>query len=85
MTNQQAFIDTWSSAFSDLRPGDRTITNALRTLAQHPRVSTFDRSGPAWIDNLLRGLLQQRLIVEVKEAYPWHRFELTDAGRAALE
>jgi hypothetical protein len=57
---------------------------ALQTLARNPRVSTFDRSEHRWVDNLLRLLLQQRLIVEVAERYPWHRFELTDAGRSGL-
>lgn len=75
------FIDSFSGALADLPKGKRTTVDALQVLAEHPRVSTFDR-GPAWLESLLADLKQQGLIVEVDEPYPWHRFALTEAGKA---
>jgi hypothetical protein len=84
VSSNPIFLDTFTSEFSELRPGDRTIAMALQTLARNPRVSTFDRSEHRWVDNLLRMLLQQRLIVEVAERYPWHRFEITNSGKECI-
>lgn len=75
------FIDCFSGSLADLPKGKRTTVDALRVLAEHPRVSTFDR-GPAWLESLLADLKQKGLIVEVDEPYPWHRFALTEAGKA---
>ena len=54
-------------------------------LADDPRVSTFER-GPAWLESLLSELLKTGLLIEDKtEPYPWHRYALTEAGRAMLK
>lgn len=78
------FVDSFSGALADLPKGQRTTLDALRTLVEHPQVSTFDRSYLPWVDRLVRDLLAQGLIVEERVQYPWHRFALTDAGRVAL-
>ena len=57
--------------------------DALRVLADDPRVSTFER-GPAWLESLLSDLKFAGLIVELDEPYPWHRYALTDAGKAMI-
>lgn len=85
MRRSPIFLDSFSGALSDLKPANRTISAALRTLAESPRVSTFDRSEYRWINDLLRSLIDQGLIVEVAEAYPWHRYALTDAGKEAIK
>lgn len=78
------FFDCFSGALADTPKGQRGITSALQVLEHHPRVSTFDRSEHRWLDDLLRDMLQQRLIVEIAAGYPWHRFELMTAGRQML-
>ena len=77
-------IDTFTGSLSELPRGKRTVRNALRVLAADPRVSTFERGG-AWLESLLADLQAQGLVQEDKsEPYPWHRFNLTDAGRQML-
>lgn len=77
-------VDRFSGSLSELPRGKRTVQHALQALADDPRVSTFDRGG-AWLESLLADLQQQGLVVEDKaEPYPWHRFNVTDAGRQML-
>jgi hypothetical protein len=84
MTRRTIFIDCFSGPLANLQPGRRTIADGLRALALDPRVSTFDR-GTAWVDRLIRALLDAGLVVEDKmEPYPWHRFTLTAAARQLL-
>lgn len=85
MSRSPIFLDSFSGALADLKPANRTIAAALRTLAESPHVSTFDRSECRWINTLLRSLIDQGLIVEVSAAYPWHRFALTDAGKESIK
>lgn len=62
----------------------RTPAHALRVLADDPRVSTFERGTP-WLESLLDELKAGGLVIEDGgEPYPWHRFDLTDAGRRLL-
>jgi len=77
-------IDTFTGSLSELPRGKRTVRNALHVLAADPRVSTFERGG-AWLESLLADLQALGLVAEGKsEPYPWHRFNLTDAGRQML-
>ena len=78
-------IDSFSGAAADLKPRERTAENVLAVLAKSPRVSTWDMSGLAWLRNIIGDLKQRGLIVKVDEPYPWCRYALTDAGRAAQE
>ena len=78
------FIDSFSGALAALPKGQRGVINALQVLESHPMVSAFDRSEWRWLDDLLRHLLQQKLIAPVDAGYPWHRFVLTPAGRQIL-
>lgn len=78
------FLDSFSGALADLKTKQRTEENALAILAEHPRVSTWDMSENRWLCGLIDGLKQNGLIVEQTEPYPWHRFALTDKGRAKL-
>ena len=78
-------VDSFTGSAAELKRGERTVLKLLQALAADPRVSTFER-GTWWLENLLRDAQKQGLIVEDKsEPYPWCRFDLTDAGRAALE
>ena len=82
---RNVFLDSFSGAVSDLKPGMRTSGNVLRVLATDPRVSTWDMSELSWLRGCIRDLTWHKLIAEDKtEAYPWHRYPLTEAGRAAL-
>lgn len=78
-------IDSFSGAVTDLKPGQRTSDNVLAVLAKHPRVSTWDMSEYAWLRARITDLYQRGLVViDHSEPFPWVRYVLTDAGRAAL-
>ncbi len=80
----RVYIDSFTGSLGELPKGRRSVTNALRLLAKDPRVSTFERGTP-WLESLITKMKGQGLIVEdASERYPWHRFDLTDKGRAAL-
>lgn len=77
-------IDSFSGSLGELPKGRRTLVYALAVLADDPRVSTFER-GAGWLELLLHELQFNKLVIEDKaEPYPWHRFNLTDAGRQML-
>ncbi len=78
------YLDSFSGAAADLKKGQRTIENVLAVLANHPRVSTWDMSENLWLWRLIGELKRDGLVAELDEPYPWHRFALTDAGRAAM-
>lgn len=78
-------IDSFSGAASTLPKGRRTALDVLRTLARAPRVSTWDMSELRWLRSEINDLLKRGLIESAEEPYPWHRYVLTDAGRAAIE
>jgi hypothetical protein len=80
----RVIVCSFSGALADLPRGKRTTLDALQVLEKHPRVSTFDRSELPWLNRLLYDLLQQGLIFEMDEPYPWHRYELLSAGRQML-
>ncbi len=85
MRSTSVIVCSFSGSLGELPRGKRTVLNALRVLADDPRVSTFER-GPRWLESLLHELVSGALIVEDKaELYPWHRYTLTDAGRRMLE
>ena len=80
----RVIVCRFSGALADLPKGKRTILDALQALEKHPLVSTFDRGELPWMNRLLGELLHQGLILELKEEYPWHRYELMTAGRQML-
>lgn len=78
-------IDSFRGALAELPKGRRTELDALRVLAEHPRVSAFDLSEAPWLHRLVRGMQRAGLIEQDRaEPYPWHRFNITDKGRAML-
>jgi len=80
----RVILCSFSGSLGELPKGKRTVQNALQVLAADPRVSTFER-GTAWLESLLAELLGLGLVTEDHaEPYPWHRFNLTDEGRAVL-
>lgn len=81
----RAILCRFSGSLGELSKGHRTIAEALCVLSEDPRVSTFERGTP-WLERLLADLKAQGLIVEDEsEPYPWHRFNLTAAGRELVE
>jgi DNA-binding PadR family transcriptional regulator len=79
------FIDVFSGDAAYLPKGQRNSENVLQVLAKHPLVSTWDMSELSWLRAAIEDLEQHKFIVELDEPYPWHRYALTDAGRAVLE
>ncbi len=84
MRRLRVHLDSFSGSLGELPKGRRTLVYALAVLADDPRVSTFER-GVGWLELLLHELQFNKLVTEDKaEPYPWHRFNLTDAGRQML-
>lgn len=83
--DSRVIICSFSSPAAELPRGRRTPDQVLICLASNPRVSTFDMSEKRWLWRSVKSLLADKLIEEIKESYPWHRYRLTDAGRAALK
>ena len=79
------YLDSFSGPASDLKPSQRHPQSVLRVLAKHPRLSTWDMSEHAWLQGCISSLERSKQIVRLDEPYPWHRWELTDVGRQALE
>lgn len=79
-----AFLDSFSGDLADLKRGKRTTENALAVLDRNPMVSTWDMSENKWLYRLICDLKYSGLIVEQEQPYPWHRYGLTDAGKAHL-
>ncbi len=84
MKRMRVHLDSFSGSLGELPKGRRTLVYALAVLADDPRVSTFQR-GVGWLEALLRELQFNKLVMEDHaEPYPWHRFNLTEAGRQML-
>lgn len=84
MKRLRVHLDLFCGALAELPPSRRTVTAGLQALAHDSRVSTFERGTP-WLERLICDLVAGGLVVEDKaEPYPWHRFNLTDAGRTEL-
>lgn len=77
------FLDSFCGAIGELKRGHRTVLDGLRALDRDPRVSTFER-GATWLERLLHDLKSGGYVEEVPEPYPWHRYAITDKGRALL-
>lgn len=80
-------FDSFSGALSDLKKKERTLTNVLAALANNPRVSTFEMAEHyRWMPSLVDWLIDKGWVVDRSkdEGFPWHRYELTDAGRTEL-
>jgi len=77
-------IDNFSGPAADLKGRHRHYMSVLAVLEKNPRVSTWDMSEERWLRGCIDDLLHQQLIVAQDEPYPWHRWTLTDAGRAVL-
>ena len=77
-------IDYFSGEAADLKRGHRSADDVLAVLEKHPRVSTWDMSELSWLRAAIESLEQRGLIAAQDEPYPWHKYKLTDAGRATL-
>lgn len=75
-------LDTFSGAAGDLPKGRRTLEYLLPVLARAPRVSVWDMSEYQWLRSLIADAERAGLIAsDDAEPYPWHRYDLTPAGR----
>ena len=55
----------------------------LRVLSNDPMVSTWDMGeGGLW--KTIKRLEDTGLIASVKQPYPWHKFVVTEAGKAEM-
>lgn len=78
------FIDCFSGDAVDLRGNQRTPMAVLKVLEKNPRLSTWDMGETPWLRGCIDKLLQLNLIAYADEPYPWHRWTLTESGKAAL-
>ena len=58
----------------------------LAALKNDPRISTWDMSeGRPRLWRIIYEMRHEGLIFEIPAEYPWHEFQLSDAGAALLE
>lgn len=75
-------IDSFSGAVVDLSKKEQGHPfKVLAVLAKSSLVSTWDMSESKNLRSSIRYLLDNGMLEEVKEAYPWHRFQITDKGK----
>ena len=77
-------ICSFSGAPANLPKGERTAKDVLAALSKHPRVSTWDMTEIAWLRRRIAELERGGLIESKDEPYRWHRYALTEAGKAEL-
>lgn len=78
-------LDSFSNAgVMDLKKSLRNENGVLNALKINPKVSTWDMSENVWLVNIISSLKKKELIRDVKEDYPWHRYELTEKGLEML-
>jgi len=76
------FIDSFSGAVVDLPKKERTDKNVISVLTDSPRVSTWDMSENRWLCDIIESLEKRKFIISKDEPYPWHRYKVTEEGKA---
>lgn len=74
-------ITSFSGGASDLKKKDRTVANLILVIDRAPMISTWDFSDNKWLWQLVREAKEQKLIEELKQSYPWHRYQITAKGK----
>lgn len=82
--NWPFLVDSFSGPVADLPSDRRSHNDVLAALAKDGRVSTFDMSEYTWLRRAILALYDLGHIETKESNYPWHRYVLTEAGRAAL-
>ena len=87
MSNSIIFMDSFSGSISDLKPKQRgDLKTVLRVLLKDPNVSTWDmdegKRYPLW--KTIAKLEAMEYVISVSRPYPWHRYEVTEAGKKFL-
>lgn len=81
-----AIICSFSGSVAYLKPKEkRNRMLVLKALSNDPRVSTWDM-GENKLYVTVYDLVEKGFVVDRSDTvgYPWHRFEITNAGRKAL-
>lgn len=79
------FIDSFTNVtLTQLKECARNENGVLYALKYHPRVSTWDMCENEWLQDIIQTLEEKQLITPIKCQYPWHEWELTDAGNDAI-
>ena len=79
-------IDSFSGAVADLSKKEQSDpTKVLAALTRSPLVSVWDMSESSNLRASLRFLLDDGMIEELDEPYPWLRFQITDKGESDHE
>lgn len=68
----------------ELKESMRNENGVLNALKMNPRISTFDMCEHEWLQDVIKSLEDKGLILAVKEPYPWHKWKITKAGKAAM-
>jgi hypothetical protein len=74
------YLDSFSGAAAELRPGHRSPFDVLEALKRDPRVSTFDMSETPWLRGAIDALKANGAIESVPEPYPWLRYKIKEQG-----
>lgn len=70
------FLDNFSGDAVDIKRGDRTVENLVSVLEKSPMISTWDFQDNLWLWKLAQTAIDKGLIKELKQPYPWHKYEV---------
>lgn len=87
MTLTNVHLCSFAGGVVRLSPKQRKDkASILAALKNDPRISTWDMSeGRPRLWRIIYEMEREGLIVEMPAEYPWHKFQLSDAGAALLE
>jgi len=84
MSKSTIYLCSFSGTVADLKKSLRNENGVLYTLKYHPRVSTWDMRENKWLRDIIESLENKKLILPVKDEYPWHKWVLTESGIKAI-
>ncbi len=80
MNKKTIFLDSFSGSLMDLPKNKRTKLNAIEALRRDGMISTWDMTeiwkGKKFVFELIQQLKDERIIKELPQGYPWHRYEI---------
>jgi len=79
------FVDSFTNcSVVDLKKSARNENGVLNALRSNPRLSTWDMSEHRWIREIIKSLEEKEFITPIDEPYPWHKWNLTEAGKRSI-
>jgi hypothetical protein len=83
---EMMYVDGFPAAVCGLsRREKKNPISVLKALEVDPMLTLWDWDSDRFLQRTIGRLKEGGLVMEVEQPYPWYRFELTKAGKQALE